>query len=1624
MHIPGTKTIDTKTEYLSDDAWINYNDRMKNQKTSFVRVVSPGTPTGTAGIIQKIETKAELKEMIIKSFEFKPNELNFDNDDMDNDKLDIIFSILPIGLLKPYRRFDTITDTMAEHKERMDEMRYIFGNRDIPGSHPINYSYDNLDNVIGDIENRIFRHHHNKAQYYMRGKDPPNYIVECDSGILGGNEIKKSIAGTAPLTNIDISQFSYKNGPATDLPMLSFNNAYANRDITSLEYYRKDWLPTWSSGSWVYNKIRDTEGFDYGKLSKRLDSYSQVDNDFGAKFTPIAQIMNAFVSGRIQLELQNKTTETIKILKKDMDGLYKHIEPNLLAKIVNESIKLNFENIQNTISDSSYGNTIVLFQQIEIQKHQLEELIFKLKHELTYSVTTKILLEKSLENPDMWLSDSQLCIDKLFFMFLHENIKKMIRFNKKSKEAKLVTFGAGADKSTQKYKDAWNLAGYLRNLDTTFIYLDNLFTSILKYCTYGDPLFEDKSYIELVNTCIEIFKKDLPPAPTGAPPASPLGAPLASPLGAPPATPITDYSDLPKDDQKFIIQLLDLPIEIWKDGSKDKYLTIKFIDIFRRFRAIKIEHIQSITTYNSEKQCSFISQNDVTLDGELYAINTKFLFKNVSGSRRFNSNLSIIHLQKDGAAIKFQSTFNYFALLQFIYKLILLFLEKGSTKFRIYALINDFVLYDKPKNPDGNVLQGSIPNLFEKGVPVELKYMYDGNTPIAAVENWHVLNNTIQPLLLGKNNKNSKTPIKNKNALSVLSKNYGREKDSPNKFKLEKFIDDFNIADINKAPDTINKLFGFKDWKIFKQQDSNTDKGKNILDINLKKCKELIKSAIKKPLITDNNIGDKKDIRIHDPANTTSLAIDGTNISQFDAGHGLPYDEKDTFRITTGPHNGWTFKNTEELDDTDFRLDTVNSIDELEEVPFEKIFTQESPEELAEMMLIVTKMKLGSGVKLVTQGYSGTGKSFTLFGDAESKTQGVVQAVMNSLSTGVAYIRIYEIYGYALPFSFYFNKKVQNSQNPQNSDDLEPLVFLYSHEFDDKLKTWTKVNKLYKKDDIEKYMEGFKTIADTVEVSEDGGGTTSIQNYMEVKDKNFSNLNVIIEKINKQRELGYGDNVIKTIKKTVNNPSSSRSIIFVDIKIEVDGKFIPLVLVDMPGRENIYDSYKENIKILPELTRDEDVKNKILEMILWNPMFILSIPDARDKLKDIIINLDVELQKKILKETFSDIYAIVERANDKAAFDNVYNNYAQGEPKENMGNTMLMSFMTYLGITDVMDNKSIDMTSWSNDMYSRDFKDSVNTMINSNSKDIAKAIISEDHSQKQINLQNSLNILKKFQQMKHNIFTIDISDGPFQFFGNIARSSVFNILLANLFKLPKYSEKFDNLFDILDAGLKKLQSLSLIEINKIGDESNKDLIMKSYEGMFINENINGIMINLLKEHDNINDLSQLYSSIDDKDCKVDGGGALFKKHKTLVLDDSDDSIVDHFFKECINERHKLEYSNDNDKVKDNLIKNIELLKNDPSGIFSLDYCSGNIFYVGPKTPTDINEVKPIISQILSNYLVSTGDDKFMHCNDFTFLIVFTNLIGFQKCNEQAKLALDMKPFITTVSKEPIDEDDL
>jgi hypothetical protein len=104
----------------------------------------------------------------------------------------------------------------------------------------------------------------------------------------------------------------------------------------------------------------------------------------------------------------------------------------------------------------------------------------------------------------------------------------------------------------------------------------------------------------------------------------------------------------------------------------------------------------------------------------------------------------------------------------------------------------------------------------------------------------------------------------------------------------------------------------------------------------------------------------------------------------------------------------------------------------------------------------------------------------------------------------------------------------------------------------------------------------------------------------------IENLESLIESIDNKRKSE------KRILETINNPESSRSIIVYEFVLQINGSNVPYIIVDLPGKEEFYDSYlnKMNLNYQAKLFNTTDyvsqpVRNHLsLVSMIYNPIFL------------------------------------------------------------------------------------------------------------------------------------------------------------------------------------------------------------------------------------------------------------------------------------------------------------------------------------------------------------------------------------------------------------------------------------
>ena len=253
--------------------------------------------------------------------------------------------------------------------------------------------------------------------------------------------------------------------------------------------------------------------------------------------------------------------------------------------------------------------------------------------------------------------------------------------------------------------------------------------------------------------------------------------------------------------------------------------------------------------------------------------------------------------------------------------------------------------------------------------------------------------------------------------------------------------------------------------------------------------------------------------------------------------------------------------------------------------------------DMAAYMCLNTRLSGGNGVCLITYGYSGTGKSYTLFG-APGK-DGLLQGTLSKLDgLEKVYFRTFEIYGKGLPYVDYWYEPDGQDGTKQKNKNIYNYLYAYKLKAEDpntfvegirveKPQTKSKYNK--PEDEWAVELEGVQiddyinkitvlrnkilnkeSAADT-SYTKDSNGDKDILDYMEISNTSyqqlFRNFSKFTDKIEEMRKR------TQRVRETPNNKVSSRSILIYDfiVVINKDDKSIPvnLLIIDLPGREEI-----------------------------------------------------------------------------------------------------------------------------------------------------------------------------------------------------------------------------------------------------------------------------------------------------------------------------------------------------------------------------------------------------------------------------------------------------------------------
>jgi hypothetical protein len=235
---------------------------------------------------------------------------------------------------------------------------------------------------------------------------------------------------------------------------------------------------------------------------------------------------------------------------------------------------------------------------------------------------------------------------------------------------------------------------------------------------------------------------------------------------------------------------------------------------------------------------------------------------------------------------------------------------------------------------------------------------------------------------------------------------------------------------------------------------------------------------------------------------------------------------------------------------------------------------------LSKYMLIATRLKMEKSIMLITYGYSGTGKSYTMFGSATSG--GILQSTLEEVDATEINLRIFELYGLGVAFDYYWKKSV--------SDLTSQVIYAYPLSIKDK-KLATGEPIPYSSTEIKRYMDSDKDTPGNIflKISNPEDIKGSLQYFKDFSDK--------IDGFRKRD---------KRVRETPNNPESSRSILVYEFVIKLpNGVYVSFVIIDLPGREELMESYAiPSINFMEKIGMrfDEKLVKFVLSTTILNPI--------------------------------------------------------------------------------------------------------------------------------------------------------------------------------------------------------------------------------------------------------------------------------------------------------------------------------------------------------------------------------------------------------------------------------------
>lgn len=738
--------------------------------------------------------------------------------------------------------------------------------------------------------------------------------------------------------------------------------------------------------------------------------------------------------------------------------------------------------------------------------------------------------------------------------------------------------------------------------------------------------------------------------------------------------------------------------------------------------------------------------------------------------------------------------------------------------------------------------------------------------------------------------------------------------------------------------------------------------------------------------------------------------------------------------------------------------------DEYLEYLFTEVFDSEKfkePLTISNYMALPGMIADGLGIAMMTYGYSGVGKTFTLFGDSknskkgESSPKGILQATLESINgLDKVEMRFFELYGRGVIYPNYWKSTPITTESMLNDN----MGKKYINEKRDKTLYCPLVisddNKVYQK--LTNYDVSWDGSKDSLKVSDSKDVdkkdipkfTNKIGDYENTYysvsgddvRSTFKNISNLIEDIDSHRkEKG-------TIRETPNNPESSRSMMVYDFRLHIGDKkgekAVPFVIIDLPGREEIIETYVDTF--LDTLFMKEKFNSNILKELKYaltaltlNPLMlpIFYQSHLNDDTND-YYEVSGYNTLKIIKTGKKQLYNIILHEYNK--LDSTIKEKVRGKEQ----------FKNIMDVT-INPEKEINM-----ERYFKNSMDPKGNILFENNDEYSYPIFKIENIKIAYNFDfqyfsgfileiiNRLFLLGEFRSLDKifkKVLDILINDNIDSIVSNMNEDDI-NKYLKNYF-----SDDYD-----ISKSIDEKR-------NTLKDKAKFDYITTPSEGIFINENIAGLIQYLSKtltksgkdavdkQDDSLDHESQIKKiryDVDLKNCKNGVWKGIYEsngiecytkdkstqkkavgetatlKEKTKFFSQSPSSRKKEDETEAEGQESSKKSSRSTDKCKEISIKEqckgntpVYKSKDDNKPIYDLDRANEIYDLMKEQYKSDriFNKDNPIVENILCPYLSVIDDYKVFY--------LFSNNKLDEKCKHQIKLLKNTKSFIDTIVPE-------